>query len=112
VVNLSPDKPQARLCGPCVAPGKAFHLAARCVRFTWRALPTRSATNTPPVPLVSLAAALRHARRADAGRAWWGLQVLAEAWRALAEGGEMHFSDVYCDRRLPDAARTDKARNA
>jgi len=36
--------------------------------------------------------------------------VLAEAWRALAEGGEMHFSDVYCDRRLPDAARTDKAR--
>jgi len=22
----------------------------------------------------------------------------------------MHFSDVYCDRRLPDAARTDKAR--
>lgn len=32
-------------------------------------------------------------------------RVLAEAWRALAEGGEMHFADVYCDRRLPDSVR-------
>lgn len=24
----------------------------------------------------------------------------------LAPGGEMHFSDVYCDRRLPAALRT------
>ncbi len=33
-------------------------------------------------------------------------RVLAEAWRALAKGGEMHFADVYCDRRLPDSVRT------
>jgi SAM-dependent methyltransferase len=31
--------------------------------------------------------------------------VLREAYRALAPGGEMYFSDVYCDRRLPEAAR-------
>mmetsp|Transcript_12013 Transcript_12013/g.43864 ORF Transcript_12013/g.43864 Transcript_12013/m.43864 type:complete len:382 (-) Transcript_12013:4227-5372(-) len=27
--------------------------------------------------------------------------VLREAFRVLADGGEMYFSDVYCDRRLP-----------
>ena len=27
--------------------------------------------------------------------------VLREAYRALAPGGEMYFSDVYADRRLP-----------
>ncbi|KAJ9462239.1 putative arsenite methyltransferase [Diplonema papillatum] len=27
--------------------------------------------------------------------------VLREAYRALKEGGEFYFSDVYCDRRLP-----------
>ena len=27
--------------------------------------------------------------------------VLREAWRVLAPGGEMYFSDVYADRRLP-----------
>eukprot|EP00659_Diplonema_papillatum_P022946 gene22946-35172_t len=27
--------------------------------------------------------------------------VLREAYRALKEGGEMYFSDLYCDRRLP-----------
>jgi SAM-dependent methyltransferase len=29
--------------------------------------------------------------------------VLREAYRVLAPGGEMYFSDIYCDRRLPDA---------
>lgn len=32
--------------------------------------------------------------------------VLREAYRVLAPGGEMYFSDVYCDRRLPAAVRT------
>ena len=31
--------------------------------------------------------------------------VLKEAYRVLAPGGEMYFSDVYCDRRLPIEAR-------
>ena len=29
--------------------------------------------------------------------------VLAQAHRALKEGGEMYFSDVYADRRIPGA---------
>jgi len=33
--------------------------------------------------------------------------VLREVHRVLADGGEMYFSDVYCDRRLPAAARAD-----
>lgn len=32
--------------------------------------------------------------------------VLAGAWRALAPGGEMHFSDVYADRRLSEVRRS------
>lgn len=32
-------------------------------------------------------------------------KVIRGAWDALREGGELHFSDVYCDRRLPDAVR-------
>ncbi|EFN55610.1 hypothetical protein CHLNCDRAFT_9950, partial [Chlorella variabilis] len=32
--------------------------------------------------------------------------VLREAYRALAEGGEVYFSDVYCNRRLPEEIRT------
>lgn len=32
--------------------------------------------------------------------------VLKEAYRVLAQGGEMYFSDVYCDRRLPAEVRT------
>lgn len=35
-------------------------------------------------------------------------RVLREAWRVLAHGGELHFSDVYCDRRLPQAVREHK----
>lgn len=32
-------------------------------------------------------------------------KVIQGAWDALREGGELHFSDVYCDRRLPDHVR-------
>ncbi len=32
-------------------------------------------------------------------------RVLSEAYRVLRSGGEMHFSDIYCDRRVPDAAQ-------
>ena len=32
-------------------------------------------------------------------------KVLAGAWRALAPGGEMHFADVYADRRLSEVGR-------
>lgn len=31
--------------------------------------------------------------------------VLREVYRVLAPGGEMFFSDVYCDRRLPREVR-------
>lgn len=34
--------------------------------------------------------------------------VLSEAYRVLKEGGEFYFSDVYCDRRLPQALREDR----
>nr|5EVJ_A Chain A, Arsenite methyltransferase [Chlamydomonas reinhardtii]5EVJ_B Chain B, Arsenite methyltransferase [Chlamydomonas reinhardtii] len=33
-------------------------------------------------------------------------RVLSEAYRVLAPGGEMHFSDVYVDRRLPQSVRS------
>ncbi|KIY94416.1 arsenic (+3 oxidation state) methyltransferase [Monoraphidium neglectum] len=32
-------------------------------------------------------------------------RCLEEVYRVLAPGGEMFFSDVYCDRRLPEAAQ-------
>ena len=32
-------------------------------------------------------------------------RVLSEAYRVLADGGEFYFSDVYCDRRLPQHVR-------
>ena len=32
--------------------------------------------------------------------------VLSEAYRALSDGGEFYFSDVYCDRRLPEELRS------
>ncbi len=35
--------------------------------------------------------------------------VLSEVFRVLADGGEFYFSDVYADRRLPQAAREDPA---
>ena len=31
------------------------------------------------------------------------LKVIREAHRVLADGGELYFSDVYCDRRLPQS---------
>jgi len=34
-------------------------------------------------------------------------KVLAEVYRVLKEGGEMYFSDVYSDRRMPQALRDD-----
>lgn len=33
--------------------------------------------------------------------------VLSEAARVLADGGEFYFSDVYCDRRLPEELRSE-----
>eukprot|EP00759_Apiculatamorpha_spiralis_P019948 PhF_6_TR25586/c0_g1_i1/m.35870/K07755/AS3MT; arsenite methyltransferase len=32
-------------------------------------------------------------------------QVLSEVYRILRPGGEFYFSDVYCDRRLPESVR-------
>ena len=34
--------------------------------------------------------------------------VLREAWRTLKPGGELYFSDVYADRRVPEALSEDK----
>jgi arsenite methyltransferase len=36
--------------------------------------------------------------------------VLREAFRVLAAGGELYFSDVYCDRRLPKHVQEHEAR--
>ena len=35
-------------------------------------------------------------------------RVLQEAYRVLAPGGEFYFSDVYCNRRLPQHVRDHK----
>lgn len=35
-------------------------------------------------------------------------RVLNEAYRVLAPGGELYFSDVYSSRRVPEAARKDE----
>lgn len=35
-------------------------------------------------------------------------RVIREAYRALRPGGEMHFSDVYADRRVPAALQKDE----
>lgn len=35
-------------------------------------------------------------------------RVLREAHRVLAPGGEMYFSDVYCDRRVPADVQKDE----
>jgi hypothetical protein len=38
--------------------------------------------------------------------------VLHEAYRALALGGEVYFSDIYCDRRLPQEVSSHIRRGA
>ena len=37
-------------------------------------------------------------------------RVLREAYRVLAPGGEMYFSDVYCDRRVPAHVQKDEVK--
>ena len=37
-------------------------------------------------------------------------RVLQEAYRVLARGGELYFSDVYCDRRLPQSVKEHQVR--
>lgn len=34
--------------------------------------------------------------------------VLDQTWRLLRDGGELYFADIYADRRVPDALRTDR----
>ena len=34
--------------------------------------------------------------------------MLRGVWKVLKSGGELHFSDVYCDRRLPAQVREDE----
>jgi arsenite methyltransferase len=36
------------------------------------------------------------------------LAVLQSVWNVLKFGGEFHFSDVYCDRRLPESVRNNE----
>ena len=38
-------------------------------------------------------------------------KVLADIWRLLKQGGEFYFSDVYADRRLPQAVQDDPVLN-
>lgn len=38
-------------------------------------------------------------------------RVLREAFRVLAPGGEFYFSDVYCDRRLPEEVTSNEVRS-
>ena len=34
--------------------------------------------------------------------------IFKEIWRVLKEGGELYFSDMYADRRIPEAFQKDK----
>jgi len=35
-------------------------------------------------------------------------QVIKQIWSALKEGGELYFSDIYCDRRIPQELQDNK----
>jgi len=35
-------------------------------------------------------------------------KVLNEVWRVLRQGGELYFSDIYADRRIPEELQKDK----
>ena len=35
-------------------------------------------------------------------------RVIEQAFRVLAPGGEMYFSDVYCNCRVPESAQNDE----
>lgn len=37
-------------------------------------------------------------------------RVIKEAYRVLAPGGEFYFSDVYCDRRLPEEVQKNEVK--
>ena len=39
-------------------------------------------------------------------------RVIQQAFRVLAPGGEMYFSDVYCNRRVPKSAQKDEVDTA
>lgn len=66
------------------------------VELFWQGLPQRPRDGNPGP---SFLPCLQVNLSPDKGR------VLSEVHRVLAPGGEMFFSDVYCDRRLPQEVR-------
>lgn len=35
-------------------------------------------------------------------------KVLKEVWRVLKDGGELYFSDIYSNKRIPEELQKDK----